>query len=102
MEKEEVQKIKKPSLKFTPLNIIVAISLVGAIHFATLSTGNTMERGMNGLFFALCMLAVFVFAVSDLIFRKVFPSLKKLWIVELSFIAFAIIMTLILKIVIFN
>lgn len=102
MEEKEIQKIKRLAIKFTPLNLLVAISFAGAIYFAGVNTGGGVVREFNGLFMGLSIVAAFVFFVSDMIFRKMFLSLKKIWMIETAFIAFAIIMTLIIKIIIFN
>lgn len=99
MEKEKVQKVR---LKLTPLNLVTAAILVAGCYFAFNKQVNLPVRGLHVLYFGLCMLAVFVSFVSDLIFRRSLTSLRKVWIVEGAFIVFTIVLILIIKIVLFN
>ncbi|WP_432713401.1 hypothetical protein [Pedobacter sp.] len=101
MEKEKVQKVGASKLRLTPLNIITAMALIASIYFVYKGFGNKMYHGLNVLFFGLSLLGTLVSFISDLIFRKMIPSLKNLWIVEGAFLVFTIVLLLIIKIVLF-
>lgn len=101
MEEKEVQKVSSPAIRFTPLNLVTALSLFGAYSF--LSGGFELKagNGMKLLLAGLCITGGVVSVIADLIFRKSLSSLKKVWIVEGSFIAFTIVLILIIKTIIF-
>jgi len=101
MEKEKVQKVSASKIRLTPLNLITAMGLVASGYFVFKGFGVQMERGINLLFFGLCILGALVSFISDMIFRKSIPSLKNLWIVEGAFIVFTVVLILIIKIVLF-
>lgn len=101
MEEKEIQKVKSASIRFTPLNLITALSLVAAYSF--ISGGFQLRTGgaLKGLLAGLCVLGGLVSVIADLIFRKSLSSLKRIWIVEGSFIVFTIVLILIIKTIIF-
>jgi len=101
MEEKEVQKIKPSSIRLTPLNVVTAMSLVAAGWMLLNGFGTPMERTINLLIFGLCILGAVVSFVSDLIFRKSIPSLRNLWIVEVAFLVFTVVLILIIRIVLF-
>jgi len=51
----------------------------------------------TGLLSGFCLLTAVIAFVSDLIFRKFIPSLKKLWIIESVLIVFIIILIFLIK-----
>jgi len=67
-------------VRLTPLNIISAVCLVLAVFVSVWSV----------------VAAVLAF-ISDLIFRRLVPSLKKLWIIEGVLIVFVVILIFIIK-----
>jgi len=81
--------------------MVTALGLVAAGIFVFKGFGGPMERSVNVLLLALCLLGALVSFVSDLIFRKSIPSIKKLWIVEGAFIVFTLVLILVIKIVLF-
>ncbi|MEJ5960691.1 hypothetical protein [Pedobacter immunditicola] len=101
MEEKEVQKINPSKLRLTPLNVITAMSFMAAAWMLFNGFGTPMEKTVNLLIFGLCILGAVVSFVSDLIFRKSIPSLKNLWIVEIAFLVFTVVLILIIKIVLF-
>jgi hypothetical protein len=88
-------------VKLTPLNIVSAMGLVAGVWF--LADKNETQRpghiDMTGWVIGFCFLIFMVAFVSDLIFRKFIPELKKIWIVEGVLIIFTIILMFILKLV---
>jgi|GEM_PF-793417 hypothetical protein len=102
MEEKEVQKVKHSAIRLTPLNVLAAGSLVAAYFFLTGdASGAGIEKKVNWLFAVLCLFACLVAIISDLIFRKAIPSLKKLWVVECTLILFTLVLILIIKTIIF-
>lgn len=90
-------------VKLTPLNIVTAAFLVIAVSLllekdVPRSTGTiNMTPILTGFSFLIALVSF----VSDLIFRKFIPQLKKIWMVELAFILLTIALIIIIK-VIFN
>ncbi|MXV51555.1 hypothetical protein GS399_11290 [Pedobacter sp. HMF7647] len=82
-------------LRVTPLNIAAALSLVFAAYLFLFPSHN--EYGIHTLFKFLLIVLALVFFISDLIFRYSFKSLKKIWLVEIGFIAFTVLLILIIK-----
>ena len=84
-------------IKLTPLNIVSAICLVvaGLLLFSQKDQQvghpqfTLLLAGVNGL-------AAIIFFISDLIFRRFIPSLKKLWIVEGALVVFIVVLVLII------
>lgn len=102
MEEKEAKKIKHSAIRLTPLNILAAGCLVAGYFFLTGDIlGGKVEGKLNWLFCLLSVFACLVSIISDLIFRKAIPSLKRLWIVESSLIIFTLVLILIIKTIIF-
>ena len=71
-------------MRITPLNIVSAILLVmAALPFL----GNSAKSGST-ISFYYYMLMVVLCVISDLLFRSALKNVKRIWIVELSFIIF--------------
>lgn len=70
-------------LRLTPLNIVIAVLLVfAALQFFKPGSGSLIQS----LSFVLMALVCFV---ADIIFRRSFIAVKRIWIIELLFIIFA-------------
>lgn len=84
-------------LRLTPLNIITALSFVLLVlsFFQTPEAGKHLNLG--GLYKFLLAALLAVSFISDLIFRFALKQLKKIWLVEIAFIAFTVILVLILQ-----
>lgn len=80
--------------------MLTAVALVAGVYFLVQDNANGMESGFNWLFVLLCFLGALVCFVSDLIFRKMVPLLKNLWIVEMAFLVLTISMVLVIKYII--
>ena len=89
--------ISKMKLRLTPLNIVTALSLALLVVsiFQTNPIGQHVD--LRGFYKLLLGALAAVSFVSDLIFRSTLKELKKIWIVELVFIAITIILMLILQ-----
>ena len=85
-------------LRITPLNIIAALALA----FFVISLFQTEPNRAPQIFAekvkTLFLIAIVVVAfITDMIFRFIFKDLKRIWFVELTFIALTIILFLILQ-----
>ncbi|MFD0750070.1 hypothetical protein ACFQZS_07955 [Mucilaginibacter calamicampi] len=86
-------------LKVTPLNFATAFFLFFA-GFVFIKGANVTGMGFAHMDTAIgLILLLFAFVVSflDVIFRNFFADLKKLWLIELSFITLALVIFLIVK-----
>jgi len=92
------------NFKLTPLNIVTALSLVmaGLLIFGKPEITNGIDHQVNGLWIAVCFLAVVISFLSDQIFRKFIPSTLNLWVIECAFIIFTLVFVFILKLSVLN
>ena len=85
--------------RFTPLNLATAFLILAAgyifIYGASIA-GRPYEH-WSGTIGCIFLLFAFVVFVLDVMFRNFFPETKKIWIIELSFIALVTIILLIIK-----
>jgi hypothetical protein len=86
-------------VKLTPLNIVTSLGLVAGV-LLTFSPDPPMpvQKDINHIMVVLSFLTAVVAFISDLIFRKFIPEVKRLWLVESSLIVFTVILVVILKI----
>jgi hypothetical protein len=86
-------------VKLTPLNIVSAVCLTAAILLLINKKQNqeATPDALVDVMAGLSVLAAIVFFISDQIFRKFIPSVKKLWVVEGVLVIFIIILILIIK-----
>lgn len=87
-------------VKLTPLNMVSSASLVLAIWLLIKETppGYNSHINVTGLLTGFCLLITVIAFISDLIFRKFIPSLKKLWIIEGVLIVFIVILIFIIQV----
>jgi hypothetical protein len=86
-------------VKLTPLNVVSALCLTAAV-FLLINRKQTLEvtpDALIDLMAGLSVLAAIISFISDQIFRKFIPNLKKLWIVEGVLVIFIVILILIIK-----
>jgi len=86
-------------VKLTPLNVVSAICITGAILLLVNKRQSLQEtpNALIDLMTGLSVLAAIISFISDQIFRKFIPSVKKLWVVEGVLVSFIIILILIIK-----
>lgn len=86
-------------IKLTPLNLVAGVAVLASILLITgqFSFIPIRVSGMKVLFLVLFMVTAVVAFVSDLLFRKMVPSLKRLWIIELSLITLTVLFIILLK-----
>ena len=84
--------------RLTPLNIVSSIFL---FHIAELILSSD-SRGFSGLSIAsLCILLV-ISLVSDQVFRRLIPEQKRIWLFELVFLIFVLVLTTLIGRFFFN
>ncbi|GGI24006.1 hypothetical protein [Pedobacter mendelii] len=86
------------NLRITPLNIIGAVGL-GLAAFNILSPKDNAPRhiDISGFYLLILGCLIIVTFITDLIFRFTLKDLKRIWIVEMAFIVFAVILMVILQ-----
>lgn len=83
--------------RITPLNIVGAIAAAfGLYYFLTLESTYPNMNPKGFLIWILAALVVVTF-ITDLIFRFTLKSLKRIWIVESTFIIITVILMVILQ-----
>jgi hypothetical protein len=85
--------------RLTPLNIITSlgIAFLAISFFEARPAGGLANINMGTFYKVILSSLILVSIVTDLIFRFIFKDLKKIWFIELFFIAFTIILFLILQ-----
>ncbi len=85
--------------RLTPLNIITSlgIAFLAISFFEARQAGGLANVNMGTFYKVILSSLIVVSIVTDLIFRFIFKDLKKIWFIELFFIAFTIILFLILQ-----
>ena len=86
-------------LRITPLNFASAFFLVAAVYcwIYGVKVGPLQLQDMGTTVGWIFLLFAFVVSFLDLILRNFFADLKKLWLIELSFITLTAIIFLIVK-----
>lgn len=84
-------------IRFTPLNVISAILLLGSIYFILFGFAGSKISGAISFF----LLALICF-ITDLIFRRLLLDIKRIWLFELLFIIFVAALIALIRGLIFN
>jgi hypothetical protein len=89
----------KTNFRLTPLNVVSALFLVTAIYVFIYGAGivGMQVHYLGSAIGWIFLLFAFVVSFLDLMLRNFFPQLKKLWIVELSFITLTVIIFLLVR-----
>ncbi len=86
------------NLRLTPLNIVVALLIVSAIYLPTIPVVKGMpELGRIPLF-----IMIILCLITDQVFRKYIPKLKRIWLIEFLFLIFVAILIVLIKLYIIN
>lgn len=88
-------------LRITPLNFASAFFLFLAVYIwlygAGIAGAQYQQLHLGNQIVWIFLLFAFVIFVMDLMFRNFFPDTKKVWIIELSFMALAVIIFLLVR-----
>ena len=79
--------------RLTPLNFAAAGLLV-ALVYPLLDSGTSDGEGLNTI---LLLALLIVCLLADILFRSLLRNLKRIWIVEVLFLIFAVISLLIIR-----
>lgn len=87
-------------VKLTPLNIVSAVFLVIAVLLLTEKKGAPHPGAIDisKILIIFSFLISVIAFISDQIFRRFIPELKKLWIIEGTVILFTILLIFIIKV----
>ena len=85
-------------LRLTPLNIVTSLLIVSTI-FLPLSPDGNLFRKIGGIPFIILVILSFI---TDQVFRRYIPELKRIWLIELLFLIFVAVLTILIKMYIFN
>lgn len=80
-------------LRLTPLNILSSVLLVSLVYLLIFPD----ENGWRYLGSIPLVLMLFVSLGSDLIFRRLIVDLKRIWLFELLFLIFVVILILLIQ-----
>ena len=86
-------------IRITPLNFATAFFLLLAVYVWIYGAGITGMKvsHLGGVVSMVFLLFAFVVSFMDIMFRNFFPDLKKIWLIEISFITLATIIFLLVK-----
>ncbi|WP_316749481.1 hypothetical protein [Pedobacter gandavensis] len=87
-------------VKLTPLNIISAIflTIAAVLVFEKRTPSNSHIIDIQPILIGFSLLIAVVAFISDQIFRKFIPELKKIWIIECTVILFTVLLFIIIKV----
>ncbi|SDL77938.1 hypothetical protein SAMN05421813_102121 [Daejeonella rubra] len=85
-------------LRLTPLNILTSLLIVSAAFLPQFpDVKGFRELGRIPLF----ILIILCF-ITDQVFRRFIPELKRIWLIELLFLIFVAVLMILIKLYIFN
>lgn len=87
-------------VKLTPLNIISAVCITTAavLLFEKRPEPHAHTINLQPILIGFSLLIAVIAFISDQIFRKFIPELKKIWIVECTVILFTVLLFVIIKV----
>jgi hypothetical protein len=85
-------------LRLTPLNIVTSLLIVSTI-FLPLSQDGNLFRKIGGIPFIILVILSFI---TDQVFRRFIPELKRIWLIELLFLIFVAVLMILIKLYIFS
>jgi len=85
-------------LRLTPLNIVSSLLLVSIAYVLFFPD----ENGFRELGSILLIILLILSFITDQVFRRFIPQLKRIWLIELLFIIFVTELTILIKLYVFN
>ena len=85
-------------LRLTPLNIVSSLLLVSIAYQLFLPH----EIGFNELGSITLLILLILSFVTDQIFRRLIPQLKRIWLIELLFLIFVAVLMILIKLYVFS
>lgn len=80
-------------LRLTPLNIISSVLIVSVAYLFLFANGDSWRQLDTVLLIILFVLSF----ISDLIFRRLIPDFKRIWLFELLFIIFVAVLIVLIR-----
>lgn len=81
------------TLRLTPLNILSSVLLVSIAYLLA----NADESGWRELGIIPLLVMFLLCTVSDLIFRRLIPGIKRIWLFEILFLIFVTVFILLIR-----
>ncbi len=85
-------------LRLTPLNILTSLLLVGIAYLLLFPD----ENGFRELGSIPLIILLILSFITDQVFRRYIPELKRIWLIELLFLIFVAVLTILIKLYIFS
>ncbi len=85
-------------LRLTPLNILTSLLIVG-ISYLLLFPDESGFRELGSIPLIILLILSFI---TDQVFRRFIPELNRIWLIELLFLIFVAVLTILLKLYILN
>jgi len=85
-------------LRLTPLNIFTSLLLVSTV-FLPLSSDGNLFRKIGGIPLIIMVILSFI---TDQVFRRYIPEIKRIWLIELLFLIFVAVLMILIKLYIFS
>ena len=85
-------------LRLTPLNILTSILLVSIAYLLLFPD----ENGFRELGSIPLIILLILSFITDQVFRRFIPELKRIWLIELLFLIFVAVLMILIKLYIFN
>ena len=85
-------------LRLTPLNIVSSIFLFSIAEILISADGH----GFSGLSMSALIIMLLMSFISDQVFRRLIPEQKRIWLFELVFLIFVLVLTALIGLYFFN
>lgn len=85
-------------LRLTPLNILTSLLIV-SIAYLLLFPDDNGFRKLGSIPLIILLILSFI---TDQVFRRYIPDLKRIWLIELLFLIFVAVLMILIKLYIFN
>ena len=86
------------NLRLTPLNIVSSVLLVGIAWLLIFPD----ENGFRELGSIPLIVLLILSFISDQVFRRLIPELKRIWLIELLFLIFVAVLMVLIRVYLFN
>jgi hypothetical protein len=85
-------------LRLTPLNIVSSLLLVGIAYLLFFPDDN----GVRELGIIPLIILLVLSLITDQLFRRYIPVLKRIWLIELLFLIFVAVLMILIKLYVFS
>jgi hypothetical protein len=85
-------------LRLTPLNIVSSLLLVSIAYLLFFPD----ENGFRELGIIPLIILLILCFITDQVFRRFVPQLKRIWLIELLFLIFVIVLMILIKLFVFS